>query len=137
MAADEHGKRSWHPPRERCREPVDVLPGPGHDCADKGAVLALALSSIDGLLECVALDGLGRELVDVGKDGLGEQCLRGAVHAGGSGGSREAPPGHSGADAVGELERVEGAAGSELAATERQVDLAARSLGRDRVPHLI
>ena len=83
-----------------------------------------------GLRLGVALDRVGRELVDVGEDRLGEQAQRLGVEAGRGGRPRDPPPGDPGADPVGGLQRVEGAALAQLAAAERDVDLAARARGR-------
>ena len=133
----EHREALRRPPPERRCQPVDVLSCSRHDGAHQRGLLALALAGVVGLLACVALDGLGRELVDVGEDCLGEQRLGAAVNAGGTGGGREAPPCDTRADAVRELERVERASGAQLAAAEREVDLTAGALRRDWVAHLV
>ena len=77
-----------------------------------------------------ALDRVGGELVDVGEDRLGEQGERFGPDPGPPTGVGEAAPGHPGADPVGGLQRIEGAARPLLAAAERQVDLAARVAAR-------
>ena len=91
-------------------------------------VAAPAAQVLDlGLRLGVALDRVGRELVDVGEDRLGEQGQHLGLEAGlRPAGRRDPPPGDPGADPVGGLQRVEAAALAQLAAAERDVDLAAR-----------
>ena len=78
-----------------------------------------------GLRLRVALDRVGGELVDVGEDRLGEQAQLLGVEAGAPGRGGDPPPGDPGPDPVGGLQRVEGPALAQLAAAERDVDLAA------------
>src|SRR4029079_18396304 len=73
-----------------------------------------------------ALDRVGREFVDVGEDRLGEKAQRLWVEPRPAAGRRKVSPGDPRADAVGGLERVEGASLAQLSAAERKVDLAAR-----------
>ena len=87
------------------------------------AALALALA-LRALLR-VALDRVGRQLLDVGEDRLGERADHAAVEAGAPRRLREPPPGHARADPVGGLQRVERAALAQLAAAEPDVDVAA------------
>ncbi len=87
------------------------------------APLALALA-LRALLR-IALDGVGRQLLDVGEDRLGERADHPAVEARAARGLRQPPPGDARADAVRRLERVERAALAELAAAEGDVHVAA------------
>ena len=73
-----------------------------------------------------------RELVDVGEDRLGEQVERPRLEPGRSPAAAQPPPGDAGAEAVGGQQRVEAAAGAQLAAAEVDVDLRGRRRARRR-----
>ena len=88
------------------------------------AAAALALTLLLALRLRVALDRVGRELVDVGEDRLGEQAELLGVDAAAPGGGRDAPPGDPRADAVGGLQGVQGPPLPQLAPAQADVDLA-------------
>ena len=95
---------------------------------------ALPLARSEQLGLRVALDRLGRELVDVGEDALCQQVHRLRGHARRRAGRGQPPPGHPRAHPVGGQQRVETAALAPLAAPQRAVDLGL-ALGRG-VAHL-
>ena len=72
----------------------------------------------------VALDRVGRQLLDVGEDRLGQQTEHLRLDAGALGGGGQAPPRDPRAHAIGGLESVERATLAELTRAERDVDLA-------------
>ena len=121
-------RRSRHAPARRlgCSSQVGLR---GGRVADEQAhqlaapVAALSLEPRASLR--VALDRVGRELLDVGEDRLREQAEHLGVDPRARGGGRQAPPGDPGADAVGRLEGVERAALPQLPGAERRVHLAA------------
>ena len=90
------------------------------------ASAALPLALLLALRLGVALDRVGRELIDVGEDRLGEHGELVRIDVAAPRRGRDSPPRHPSADAVGGLQRVEGAALPQLAASEAHVDVAAR-----------
>ena len=92
----------------------------GHQLAAPAAALALELRAGLG----VAFDRVGRERLDVGEDRLGEQAEHVGLDARPRGGGGQPPPGDPRAHAIGGLQRVQRAALAQLAAAERDVDLA-------------
>ena len=91
------------------------------------AAAALALEPRASLR--VALDRVGRQLLDVGEDRLRKQAEHLRLDSRARGGRGEAAPGHPCAHAIGGLEGVERAALAQLASAERRVDLATRGRG--------
>ena len=120
-------------PRRRGRGRADrLLPGGRvlREQPHQPAPAALALARGGGLLLRVALGRLGRELVDVGEDRLAERVDRVGREPARDAGLDEPPPRQPRADPVGGEQRVEAAAGVELAAAE--VDVRAPALRRRR-----
>ena len=72
----------------------------------------------------IAVDRVGGELVDVGEDRLSQEAEDLRVEPGLAADAGEAAPGDAGANPVGGLQRVQRAALAQLAAAERDVDLA-------------
>jgi hypothetical protein len=96
---------------------------------------ALERARRGGLLLRVALDRVGRQLVDVGEDRLGKRVQRGRWQAGTLAGGRQTAPSHPCADAIRREEGVQAATGAHLAAAEVHVGLPARGARRLRVLH--
>ena len=93
---------------------------------DQGGAQPVGLARPRGLLLGEAVGRLGRELVDVGEDALGQQDERVGVQAGRHAGAGEPAPGDDRPDAVGGQQRLQRASLARLAAPEGDVDPAAR-----------
>ena len=96
--------------------------GRRHEQLGQRAAAALELARPLGLLAREALGGLGRELVDVGEDRLGEQHERLGRQTRLQAQSGQPPPGHAGTGPVGRQQRVQRAAGTDLSPPEVQRD---------------
>ena len=109
-----HGERRGaprQPPAGRLGRRADLGVGRRRISQQQGeqlAAAALALALLLALGLRVALDRVGRELVDVGEDRLGEQLELLRVGALAPRRRRDPPPGDARPDPVGGLERVEG-----------------------------
>ena len=87
--------------------------------------MAFEFSGAFGLLAGEAFGGLGGELVDIGEDRLGQEHQRLRSQARLKAQRGQAAPGDAGAAAVGGEQRIERAAGADLAAPEVDGDGAA------------
>ena len=111
-------------PGRRCGSPPGAGGGSWDEQADQPPPAALALAGGRRLLLGVAVGRLRGDLVDVGEHRLAEREQRVGRQPRVLAGLDEAAPGEPGADPVGGEQRVEAAAGVELAAPEVHVRVA-------------